>query len=79
MLSQAIDRPINSQEISIAEARQQSKDAALVLEWFDRVGADADIAASRRDFSEVSWLSLQTGISDQHRLHRLRWSPRTRG
>ena len=55
ILSHAIGRPINYQEIPIAAARQQSEDAALMFEWFDRVGYDADIVALRRDFSEVRW------------------------
>jgi uncharacterized protein YbjT (DUF2867 family) len=55
ILSQAIGRPIAYQEIPIAAARQQSEDAALMFEWFDRVGYDADIAALRRDFPEVGW------------------------
>lgn len=58
ILSQAIGRPINYQEIPIATARQQSEDAALMFEWFDRVGYDADIAALRREFPEVHWLSF---------------------
>jgi uncharacterized protein YbjT (DUF2867 family) len=58
ILSHAIGRPINYQEIPIAAARQQSEDAALMFEWFDRVGYDADIAALRRDFSEVRWHSF---------------------
>ena len=36
ILSHAIGRPINYQEIPIAAARQQSEDAALMFEWFDR-------------------------------------------
>jgi uncharacterized protein YbjT (DUF2867 family) len=55
LLSQAIGRPIAYQEIPIAAARQQSEDAALMFEWFDRVGYDADIAALRKDFPEVGW------------------------
>jgi len=58
ILSHAIGRRINYQEIPIAAARQQSEDAALMFEWFDRVGYDADIAALRRDFSEVPWHSF---------------------
>jgi hypothetical protein len=53
-----VGRPINYQEIPIAAARQQSADVALMFGWFDRVGADADIAALRRDFSEVRWHSF---------------------
>jgi uncharacterized protein YbjT (DUF2867 family) len=58
ILSYAIGRPINFQEIPIAAVRQQSEDVAVMFEWFDRVGADADIAALRRDFSEVRWHSF---------------------
>lgn len=58
ILSQAIGRPINYQEIPIAAARQQSEDAALMFEWFDRVGYDVDIAALHRDFQEVRWHSF---------------------
>ncbi|MDK1373481.1 MULTISPECIES: NmrA/HSCARG family protein [unclassified Sinorhizobium] len=58
ILSQAIGRPIHYQEIPLATARQQSEDAALMFEWFDRVGYDADIAALRREFPEVHWLSF---------------------
>jgi len=55
ILSDAIGRPIRYQEIPIAAARQQSEDAALMFEWFDRVGYDVDIAALRRQFPEVRW------------------------
>lgn len=55
ILSHAIGRPIDYQEIPLAAARQQSEDAALMFEWFDRVGYDVDIAALHRDFSEVRW------------------------
>ncbi|AZN98923.1 NmrA/HSCARG family protein [Mesorhizobium sp. M9A.F.Ca.ET.002.03.1.2] len=58
ILSQAIGRPIGYHEIPIAAARQQSEDAALMFEWFDRVGYDVDIAALHRDFQEVRWHSF---------------------
>jgi uncharacterized protein YbjT (DUF2867 family) len=58
ILSRAIGRPINYQEIPLAAARQQSADAALMFEWFDRFGYGADIASLRRDFSEVQWHSF---------------------
>jgi uncharacterized protein YbjT (DUF2867 family) len=58
ILSQAIGRPINYQEIPIAAARRQSEDAALMFEWFDRVGYDVDIAALHKDFHEVHWHSF---------------------
>lgn len=55
ILTEAIGRPIRYQEIPIAAARQQSEDAALMFEWFDRVGYDVDIAALHRQFPEVRW------------------------
>jgi uncharacterized protein YbjT (DUF2867 family) len=58
ILSQAIGHPIDYQEIPIAAACQQSLDAALMFEWFDRVGYDTDIAALQRDFPEVRWHSF---------------------
>jgi uncharacterized protein YbjT (DUF2867 family) len=58
ILSQAVGRRINYQEIPIAAMRRQSEDAALMFEWFYRVGYDADIAALRRDFPEVRWHSF---------------------
>ena len=58
ILSHAISRPINYQEIPIATARQQSEDVALMFEWFDRAGYDVDIVALHRDFSEVRWHSF---------------------
>jgi uncharacterized protein YbjT (DUF2867 family) len=64
ILSRSIGRPIYYQEIPIAAARQQSEDAALMFEWFNRVGYDADIAALRRDFSEVRWHSYAEWASE---------------
>jgi uncharacterized protein YbjT (DUF2867 family) len=58
ILSQVIGRPINYQEIPISAARQQSEDTALMFEWFDRAGYDADITALRRDFPGVRWHSF---------------------
>ncbi|MBX5100375.1 NmrA/HSCARG family protein [Rhizobium lentis] len=55
ILSDMIARPVNYRELPIAAMRQQSEDAALMFEWFDRTGYDADIVALRRDFPEVGW------------------------
>ncbi|MBB3461193.1 NmrA/HSCARG family protein [Rhizobium sp. BK377] len=57
ILTEAIGRPIRFQELPIAAMRQQSEDAALMYEWFDRTGYSADIAALRREFPEVGWHS----------------------
>ncbi|MBY5900869.1 NmrA/HSCARG family protein [Rhizobium leguminosarum] len=57
ILSEVLGRPITYRELPIAAIRQQSEDTALMFEWFDRTGYDADIAALRRDFPDVGWHS----------------------
>jgi nucleoside-diphosphate-sugar epimerase len=42
----------------LGDAASVLKAASGVFEWFDRVGADANIAALRRGFSEVRWHSF---------------------
>lgn len=49
-LSAALGRTIAFVQIPIEEVRKNSADMALMLEWFDRVGYDADIPALVREF-----------------------------
>lgn len=49
-LSEGLGRPIRFVQISMAEVRKNSEDFALMLEWFDRVGYNADIAGLEREF-----------------------------
>ena len=37
-------------QIPLAEVRKNSEDFALMLDWFDRVGYDADIDGTAREF-----------------------------
>jgi uncharacterized protein YbjT (DUF2867 family) len=55
ILTRAMGRRISYQEIPLAAAREQSADAAIMFEWFDRVGYDVDIATLRAAFPEVGW------------------------
>ncbi len=50
VLSDALGRPIEFMQISIEEVRKNSEDFALMLEWFDRAGYEADIAALTSEF-----------------------------
>jgi uncharacterized protein YbjT (DUF2867 family) len=50
VLSKALGRTIEFVQIPIAEVRKNSEDLALMLEWFDRVGYDADIKGTEREF-----------------------------
>jgi len=49
ILSGAIGQPVTFQQVPIAEVRKASDDFAAMLEWFDRVGYDADIAGNAQE------------------------------
>jgi uncharacterized protein YbjT (DUF2867 family) len=48
-ISKAAGRPVEFAPIPIEEVRKNSEDYALMLEWFDRVGYDADIEGMSRE------------------------------
>lgn len=50
ILGQAFGRPIEFVQLPIDEVRKNSADFAMMLEWFDRVGYNADIPALEREF-----------------------------
>jgi uncharacterized protein YbjT (DUF2867 family) len=63
-LSKGLGRTITFVQIPITEVRKNSEDFALMLEWFDRVGYDVDIAdlASKsgiRPTPLVEWAAKQ--------------------
>ena len=49
-LAKALGRPIEYMQIPMSEVRKNSEDFALMLEWFERVGYDADIAANAKEY-----------------------------
>src|ERR1700726_1489784 len=53
VLSEALDRRIAFAQTPIEQVRQYSKDTAVMLEWFDRVGYSADIAGLEREFGRA--------------------------
>ena len=50
VLTKALARSVTYVQGSIDQVRQYSPDTALMLEWFERVGYDADIAGLEREF-----------------------------
>jgi uncharacterized protein YbjT (DUF2867 family) len=62
-LGRALGRSVEFVQIPIEQIRQHSEDYAIMLEWFDRVGYDADIAALQREFGVVP-TSLEAWASD---------------
>ena len=53
ILTAALGRPIAFAQTPIEQVRQYSKDMALMLEWFDRVGYNADIAGLEREYGRA--------------------------
>jgi uncharacterized protein YbjT (DUF2867 family) len=53
ILTEALGRPIAFAQTPIEQVRQYSKDTAIMLEWFERVGYSADIAGLEREFGRV--------------------------
>jgi len=56
VLSKALKRNIQFVEYPIAAVREQSQDMALMLEWFERVGYGANIAALDEEFGRMTRL-----------------------
>jgi uncharacterized protein YbjT (DUF2867 family) len=64
IIGRAIGKPLEFMQIPIAEVRKNSEDFALMLEWFDRVGYNADITGLEREFG-VRLLSLEAWARKQ--------------
>ena len=50
ILTEALARPIAFAQTPIEQVRQYSKDMAVMLQWFERVGYSADISGLEREF-----------------------------
>jgi uncharacterized protein YbjT (DUF2867 family) len=50
VLSEVTGRPIEFYRVPIEEVRKGSEEFAIMLEWFDRIGYDADIDGNAREF-----------------------------
>jgi uncharacterized protein YbjT (DUF2867 family) len=50
IFTKALGRTIEFAQIPIEDVRKNSADFALMLEWFERIGYDADIPALTREF-----------------------------
>ena len=49
-LSKALGKPLEYLRIPMTEIRKNSEDFALMLEWFERVGFDVDIAGKAKQY-----------------------------
>jgi len=60
IISKAAGRPVTHFQVPLEEVRKASEDYAIMLDWFDRVGYDVNIAATAAKFgvtptSFASW------------------------
>lgn len=69
-ISEVSGRQIKYTALPIEAVRAQNKDSALMFEWFDRVGYDADIVGLRSSYPEVNWHRF----IDWAREHRSSWA-----
>jgi uncharacterized protein YbjT (DUF2867 family) len=65
ILSEVLGRDIRYQEIPLDAMRERSEDLAIMYEWFDRVGYDADIEGLRREFPDVGWHTFADWAREQ--------------
>jgi uncharacterized protein YbjT (DUF2867 family) len=49
-MAKAMGKPLEYLQIPMSEVRKNSDDFALMLEWFERVGYDVDIAATAKEY-----------------------------
>jgi uncharacterized protein YbjT (DUF2867 family) len=59
ILSEILGRAVDYHQVPLDALRQQSEEMALMYEWFDRVGYDADILALRETYPEVGWHTFE--------------------
>lgn len=65
ILSEVLGREIRYQQVPLDALRQQSEEMALMYEWFDRVGYDADIMALRETYPDVGWHTFESWARSQ--------------
>ena len=65
ILSEVLGREIRYQQVPLDALRQQSEEMALMYEWFDRVGFDADIMALRETYPDVGWHTFESWARSQ--------------
>ncbi|MEQ1729099.1 MAG: NmrA/HSCARG family protein [Vicinamibacterales bacterium] len=63
-IGRELGRPIEYLQIPISEVRKNSEDFALMLEWFDRTGYNADIAGLEGEFG-LKMLTLEAWARKQ--------------
>ena len=56
VLGSALGRRIEFMQIPIDQVRKKSEDFALMLEWFEKVGYNADVPALEREFGRMTRL-----------------------
>jgi uncharacterized protein YbjT (DUF2867 family) len=61
VMARALGRPLNYVQVPISDIRKNSEEFAIMLEWFERVGYNADIPALDREFGRMTKLEDWAG------------------
>jgi uncharacterized protein YbjT (DUF2867 family) len=64
-LSRASGKPVAFKELPPNMFRPAMEDLALMFEWFDRVGYNADVQLLRSDFADVPWTRFEDWAKGQ--------------
>jgi uncharacterized protein YbjT (DUF2867 family) len=64
IIGQALGRPLEFSQIPLEDVRKNNEDFAIMLDWFGRVGYNADIAGLEREFG-VKMTSLEAWARKQ--------------
>lgn len=65
ILANVTGKPVSYLALSPDIFRPAMEDLALMVEWFDRVGYEANIESLRSEFAEVPWLRFETWAKTQ--------------
>lgn len=71
ILSRVLARPVRFEETPMEQARQQSEDAAIMFDWFNREGYQADIPSLRQIYPQMktlsTWVRQNIGVEAEAR------------
>ena len=65
VLSKVTGKLVSYQALSPEIFRPAMEDMALMFEWFDRGGYEADIASLKSEFADVPWIGFEAWAKTQ--------------
>ena len=66
MITQKAGYQVQYESFPVSELEKQSKDMALMFEWFDKTGYSVDIEALKSMFADVNWQNYSAWAEEQN-------------